>query len=236
MPISRRTLLRAGAAGGLAALLGACGDGGVRAAGSNRNRVNDAPSSDSAGPSTRPSVELEPTKIAMVGDSIAKASSKALTSVLTQQGFTEIKIDAEVSRRIAEGDGKGEPLSGVKTLYKMIANGVTPDVWAIAMGTNDAGKYEDPAEYASLIDQMMTMPPAKTPMVWVDIYNPNELDGTKMFNLVLRERARARGNTTVVPWFDVASDPKAKILRKDHVHPNDKGTLVFADLVAKALA
>jgi lysophospholipase L1-like esterase len=234
MPMSRRTLFRAGASGGFALLLGACGDGGVRAAGSDRNRVIGSLPSGSEAIPTRPSVAAVPTKLAMVGDSITKASSEPLTTVLTQQGFTDITIDAEVSRRIAVGDGKGEPLSGVKTLYTMIAKGVSPDVWVIAMGTNDAGKYGDD-EYATLIDQMMTMPNKKTPLVWVDVYNPNELAGTKRFNLVLRDRARARGNTTVVPWFDVASDPKGKILRKDHVHPNDNGTLVFADLVAKAL-
>ena len=55
-----------------------------------------------------------------------------------------------------------------------------------------------------------------------------------MFNKVLRERAAARGNTTVLSWFDLASDPKEKILRTDHIHPNEKGTLVFADLVSQA--
>jgi hypothetical protein len=56
-----------------------------------------------------------------------------------------------------------------------------------------------------------------------------------MFNIVLRERAAARGNTTVLSWFDLASDPSEKILRTDHIHPNEKGTLVFADLVSTAL-
>ena len=159
-----------------------------------------------------------------------------LTEVLEKQGFTDITIEAEVSRRIAVGDGKGEPLSGVKTLFTMISDGVDPDVWAIAMGTNDVGKYEDADDYASLIDQMLSMPDAKVPIVWVDVYNPNQLAGTKMFNVVLRERAAARANTTVLSWFDLASDPKEKILRTDHIHPNEKGTLVFADLVSAALA
>jgi lysophospholipase L1-like esterase len=238
MPISRRTLLRAGASGGLLAALVACGDSGVRAAGSNRNAAA-AAGSPTASRDSLPAgsaVPVKPTKFAMVGDSITKASSPALTNVLTTQGFTEIAIEAQVSRRIGTGDGKGAPLSGVKTLYSMIAKGAKPDVWAIAMGTNDVGKYPDAAAYGALIDQMMTMPSAKVPMLWVDVYNPNELQGTKVFNLVLRDRARARGNTKVLSWFDLASDPKSKILRQDHIHPNDTGTLVFAELVAKALA
>jgi len=183
-----------------------------------------------------PAPEVTRTKFAMVGDSITKASSKTLTVLLGNLGFTDITIEAEVSRRISVGDGKREPLSGVKTLFTMISEGVDPDVWGIAMGTNDVGKYKTADEYAGLIDQMMSMPDAKVPMVWVDVYNPNQLVGTKLFNEVLRERAEARGNTTVLSWFDLASDPAEKILRTDHIHPNEKGTLVFADLVSAALA
>ena len=234
MRISRRTLLRAGASTGLLAVLAACGDNGVHSQASNRNGAGD-PSSPS-GVGKLPGAEVTRTKFAMVGDSITKASSKILTEVLGNQGFTDINIEAEVSRRIAVGDGKAEPLSGVKTLFTMISDGIQPDVWGIAMGTNDVGKYKTTDEYAALIDQMLAMPDAKVPILWVDVYNPNQLAGTKMFNEVLRERASARANTTVLSWFDLASDPKEKILRTDHIHPNEKGTVVFADLVSAALA
>jgi hypothetical protein len=235
MRISRRTLLRAGASTGLLAALAACGDGGVHSSASESNGTKPA-----AGPSAtrvgRLPSQQQRTKFGMVGDSITKASSTSLKSVLDQQGFTDIRIEAEVSRRIAVGDGKSEPLSGVKALFTMLADGVKPDIWAIAMGTNDVGKYDNAAAYGALIDQMLSLPDAKVPIVWVDVYNPNQLVGTKMFNLVLRERAKARGNTTVLSWFALASDPKEKILRTDHIHPNEKGTLVFADLVSTALS
>jgi lysophospholipase L1-like esterase len=235
MRVTRRTLLRAGASAGFLAVVAACGDNGVRSATSNKN----APSAAQplpTGVGKLPAAQVTRTKFAMVGDSITKASSKTLTTALENEGFTDIKIEAEVSRRIAVGDGKAEPLSGVKTLFTMMSDGVDPDVWAIAMGTNDAGKYKNADEYGALIDQMMSMPDAAKPLIWVDVYNPNQLAGTKLFNEVLRDRAAARGNTTVLSWFDLASDPKEKILRDDHIHPNDKGTLVFADLVSAALA
>jgi lysophospholipase L1-like esterase len=235
MRISRRDLLRAGASTGLLAVLAACGESGVRSAGSNKNGSPIVPSSP-GGVGVLPATEVSRTKFAMVGDSITKASKQTLTDLLGTRGFTDINIEAEVSRRIAVGDGRGEPLSGVKTLFTMISEGTSPDVWAVAMGTNDVGKYKTADEYAALIDQMMSMPDADVPMVWVDVYNPNQLAGTKMFNKVLRERADARGNTTVLSWFDLASDPSETILRTDHIHPNQKGTLVFADLVSTALA
>jgi lysophospholipase L1-like esterase len=235
MRISRRTLLRAGASTGFLAVLAACGDSGVHSQASDKNAPTGGPSSPS-GVGKLPAAEVTRTKFAMVGDSITKASSKILTEVLGNQGFTDITIEAEVSRRIAVGDGRAEPLSGIKTLFTMMSDGVSPDVWGIAMGTNDVGKYKNADEYASLVDQMLAMPDAKVPILWVDVYNPNQLAGTKLFNEVLRERAAARANTTVLSWFDLASDPKEKILRTDHIHPNEKGTLVFADLVSAALA
>ena len=223
--------MRAGASTGLLAALAACSE---RLNSTATDKSGAASSPAEVGP--LPAAAVERTKFAMVGDSITKASSKPLTAVLEQLGYTEIKIEAEVSRRIDVGDGKSEPLSGVKTMSAMIADGVDPDVWAIAMGTNDVGKYPDAEAYGSLIDEMMSIPDDKLPIVWVDVYNPTQLEGTKLFNSVLRDRARARGNATVLSWFDLASDPKAKILRSDHLHPNDAGILVFADLVSKALA
>ncbi len=234
MQITRRTLLRAGASTGFLAALAACTEGDVRSSAGDKAGLPATPESPQ-GVGLLPAPEVIRTKFAMVGDSITKASKPSLTSVLETKGFTEITIEAEVSRRIAVGDGKGEPLSGVKTLFTMIAEGVTPDVWAVAMGTNDVGKYDDAQDYATLIDQMMSMPAADVPIVWVDVYNPNQLAATKLFNQVLRERAAARGNSTVLSWFDLASDPQGAILRTDHIHPNQKGTLVFADLVSKAL-
>jgi lysophospholipase L1-like esterase len=234
MRISRRSLLRAGASSGLLALLAACGGDGVHTQASDKNSTAGGRSSPS-GVGKLPAPEARRTKFAMVGDSITKASSTALTEVLGNEGFTDITIEAETSRRIAVGDGKAEPLSGVKTLYTMISDGVSPDVWGIAMGTNDVGKYKTADEYATLIDQMLSMPDAKLPIIWVDVYNPNQLAGTKLFNEVLRERAAARANTVVLSWFDLASDPKEQILRSDHIHPNEKGTMVFADLVSAAL-
>jgi TAT (twin-arginine translocation) pathway signal sequence len=238
MQISRRSLLRAGASTGLLAALAACTRNEPRSSASDLEGLPEAlPSPEGVG--LLPVAETPTTartKFAMVGDSITKASSKSLTEALQSRGFVDITIEAEVSRRIAVGDGKGEPLSGVKTLFTMLADGVKPDVWAIAMGTNDVGKYNDRDEYAGLIDQMLSMPDPTVPIVWIDVYNPNQLPGTKMFNTVLRERAAIRGNTTVESWFELASDPQEQILRNDHIHPNAMGTVVFASLVSKALA
>lgn len=229
MQFTRRGLLRAGVSTTVLAALAACGE-------NVQSAAKDKPAGGSleeVGP--LPSAATARTKFAMVGDSITKASTPPLTAVLEQLGYTEITIDAEVSRRIEVGDGRSEPLAGVTTMSTMITEGVSPDVWAIALGTNDVGKYKAAAEYAALIDEMISLPDENVPIIWVDVYNPNQLEGTNMFNLVLRDRARARGNATVLSWFALASDPNDDLLRDDHIHPNERGTLLFADLVSKAL-
>ena len=145
-----------------------------------------------AGVGQLPAPEVVPTKFAMVGDSITKASTETLTEALPTKGFTRHHIEAEVSRRIAVGDGRGEPLSGVKTLFTMISEGVSPTCGPSRWGPTMSASTQTREEYADLIDQMMPMPDAGVPILWVDVYHPNQMPGTKMFNKVLRERAKAR--------------------------------------------
>ena len=83
---------------------------------------------------------------------------------------------------------------------------------------------------------MVTMLPADEPLVWVDVYRPEYLEASQLFNRLLRDRLADRGNAVVADWYSRASDPDLKVLRKDHIHPNDNGCLVFAAIVADALA
>jgi lysophospholipase L1-like esterase len=232
MRMTRRAVLRAGVSAAVTAALASCSTG-PRSSAADKPDQSTNPAQ--VGPLPSAAQIAGRTSFGMVGDSITRASSKALTSLLTEMGFTDIHIDAEVSRRIDVGDGKAEPLAGVKVMHNLIAMGVNPDVWAVGLGTNDVGKYKDEAAYAAVIDEMLAIPDGDIPMLWVDVYNPLHLEDTKLFNTVLRDRAKARGNTSVLSWYDLASNPKSKILRSDHIHPNDDGALVFADLVARAL-
>jgi lysophospholipase L1-like esterase len=45
-----------------------------------------------------------------------------------------------------------------------------------------------------------------------------------------------RGNAVVANWYDLAAAPDQNILKKDHIHPNGRGTVVFASLVNDAIA
>jgi lysophospholipase L1-like esterase len=181
--------------------------------------------------------DIDATSMAMVGDSITEGSTAAMRYVLTAEGFHDLTIDGVTSRRIEEGTGKGgSPLSGIKTLYGLLADGTKADVWVIALGTNDVGQYDDPAEYRRLITTMVDMVPDDAPLVWVDVYRFDHLEATNQYNAILRDVVGNRHDSVVVSWFEHASNPDEHILRSDQVHPNDAGTVVFANLVADGIA
>jgi lysophospholipase L1-like esterase len=181
---------------------------------------------------------IDATSMAMVGDSITAASADAIRYTLTANGFLEMDINGEVSRRIEEGDGNGSPLSGLRTLFAMLGDpDIKPDVWVIALGTNDVGQYKDPEDYRRLIDAVLAMLPDGVPLVWVDTYRYDQKEASITFNDLLVDELGKRDNSVVASWHDQASrNAETKVLRDDGVHPNDHGRVVFAALVAEGIA
>ncbi|MFN8021429.1 MAG: GDSL-type esterase/lipase family protein [Acidimicrobiales bacterium] len=172
------------------------------------------------------------TSVVMVGDSITQGSTKELEYVLTADGFTDITIDGVTSRRIVEGGGS-EPESGVQAVTRLLADGADPDVWVIALGTNDIAKYGSSDEYGAVVQQLLDLLPDDVPLVWVDAYRDDYPDDSVEFDDALRARLGDRDGTVVASWYDVASaDPS--ILR-DRVHPKPDGRAKFASVVIEGL-
>lgn len=180
--------------------------------------------------------ETDAVHVAMIGDSITNGSRAEIEYVLAAQGVEEVSIEAEDGRRIELGDGTGSPLSGQRALYTMLADGVSPDVWVIALGTNDAGQYADQADYARLVQLLVDMLPDDVPLVWVDAYRGDQPEGSQEFDDALRATLAGRPDTVVVPWSAIAADPTRDVLRSDDVHPNEGGRAVFATVVAQGVA
>jgi lysophospholipase L1-like esterase len=215
--LSRRALL----VGGAALAVAACSEttrGGTSAGGVAAGQPAVANGAEDA----------EPGGVAMIGDSITEGSLTELMAAFGAAGIPSPLIDGDSGRRIESGRN---PLNGVQVLTDLITIGVNPAVWVIALGTNDAGNYDDEAAYGALIDLMLGKIDDERPLVWIDVYRPDNERGVAEFNDALRSRLADRGNAVIGSWFELATRPDAKILQRDRVHPNDEGRKAFAQLV-----
>jgi lysophospholipase L1-like esterase len=177
-------------------------------------------------------VATDATSVAMVGDSITQGSKDEVLYTLAAEGFTDIVVDGVASRRIDVGGG-GAPESGVAAIERLLAAGADPDVWVVALGTNDIGKYPTSAEYGALVARVIEVLPENTPLVWVDAFRDDYVGDSAVFNEAVRAQLSDRDGTVVVDWFDVVSED-GSILR-DGVHPDRDGEALFASLVARGL-
>lgn len=212
-PLSRRRVLATGGA----LLAGSALAGAARAAGLPRVSFVD---------------RLE-RRVAVVGDSITAESSALLRELLRSDGFADIEIDAERSRRMVVGGGPGEPRSGRSVLEDLVADEPDRTAWVVALGTNDMAMY---AEYRDAIDTVLAVIPEVTPLVWVDTYLPGDrLADCESFGREVRTRLAVRGNSSVASWYDACTATDEDLLRSDDIHPNDRGHVVFATLVSTTL-
>lgn len=173
----------------------------------------------------RPDVET----VGIIGDSITVGSQDAIVAAVEALGVDVVAVDAASGRRLVADGTVG---SGVDAARRVAA--VDPDVWVVALGTNDVPNLETPDDYAVVIDRLLREVPGDTPLVWVDVYVEWDETATAEFNRVLRDRVDARGSTVVVDW--AARAAAEEDLLRDGVHPSERGGLVFAGLVADGVA
>lgn len=226
MALDRRTFVALCATAAFGALA-ACATDSTTDAGLGRPRDDDGGDADAP---------REIRSVVVLGDSISQAATDEYADAFRANGIPEVRVEAVVGRRIEVGNGKGSGApSGIRTLFGLLSESVSPDAWVIELGTNDIGSYATPEEYGALIDQILDMLPDEVPLVWVNCYRPQYMDLTNMFNMVLQQRIDDRPNAVVTDWFSTASAPDQEVLRSDDLHPNDFGSTVLALLVAQSL-
>lgn len=176
--------------------------------------------------------------VVMVGDSITRGSRDALRLALTEAGVSDLIIDGEDSRRIEVGNGRSEPLAGVRAIEDHVAEQderSEPGAWVVALGTNDVGLFDEPGEYRRLVRSVVDLIPVDAALLWVDVYRYDEPDATAMFNQIIRDELGTRDRSGVVSWFDIVTADES-LLQQDRIHPDDNGRAAFARLVATGLA
>lgn len=237
MLIDRRTLLLGALATAAAACTSKNDDAAAKAANEAATPIQVAPGETvSLGQiEAKPTVPKEkvPKSVVMVGDSITALSKATLETVLTNIGFESVVVNAEPNRRIEVGGKK--PMAGLDVV-KYIAASSPPEMWIIALGTNDAGLYASDEDYQGLIDEMLAAIPEQIPLVWISVYRHDQLEGCAHFNIIVRQALQKRGHATMGEWNQQCTTSEESILTDDGVHPNSNGILVFADTVRAAVA
>jgi lysophospholipase L1-like esterase len=166
--------------------------------------------------------------VAMVGDSITVASEMPLEDGFRGLGLDVQAIDAASGRRITAGGGAGT--SGIDAVVAMAPR--RPDLWVIALGSNDVFQYDGEEAYRNEIAALLNALPADAPVVWVDTYLADDPERSAEFNRALGDTLAFRGTATMADWANVAGGDG--VLR-DGIHPSEEGAQQFADVVMAAV-
>ena len=173
--------------------------------------------------------------IVMIGDSITVGATPHLEERFAAMGFDDVAISAQNSKRIGMSFGDNASGADIASFVAAAREGdPAHTLWVIALGTNDAGQYDGSDEVATVVDEVLAAVPTEAPVIWIDTYFEDRLDGSEMVNAAIEQQLRERGNATIGRWSVIA--PSDGVLVSDGVHTTDGGAVVFADLVATTVA
>jgi len=180
-------------------------------------------------PDQRPPMPLT---AAVIGDSIAKSAREVVTDSIELEGVEVIAYDAEESRRMAVWGGRGLS-SGVAAIDGVLDDDLEPELWVVALGTNDVGAGTDPATVQDHIDEVLDEIPDDADLFWVDTWVRDLEDRTDLFNVMIRDRLADRPNSWVLDWNTLAATDG--LIIPDGVHLTPRGQLEFARMIGRAL-
>lgn len=222
--VDRRSLLRAAFAGVVGAFAAA-------SCSSDRGALTAPSFGDGSAPTaatvSHPLGEIQ--TVAMVGDSITLGARRPLAEGFRGLGLDVRALDAANGRRIAVGGPSNASGLDVVTL---LAAADPPDLWVIALGSNDVFQYTHAEEYRAAIGALLSATSATTPMVWVDTYLADDPARCDVFNQTLRDTLELRGSASVADWASVASGDG---VLADGIHPTAEGEQQFSAVVMAAV-
>ncbi|MEX2625303.1 MAG: GDSL-type esterase/lipase family protein [Ilumatobacteraceae bacterium] len=169
-----------------------------------------------------------PETVAMVGDSITVAAADHLEEGLASLGLDVLTIDAQIGRRMTVGEP--DRLQTGADVVEFVAAASSPDLWVVALGTNDIGQYDDVAAVTQQVEEVLDRLPSGVPVVWVDTWIRDRDEPTEMVNRAIREVIDERDGAVVVEWS--AHAPDDGVIAGDGVHLTDEvGRQRFTDVV-----
>ena len=180
-------------------------------------------------PNERPLPPDLPRTAAVVGDSLTLSAQEEIALYLDALGIDLVAIDGAENRRMTHGS---EPDPGIE-IVERVGSVAEPELWVIALGTNDVGSSVTPDSYAADIDSILAAIPDDAAVVWVDAWIRDRQQAVETANDVLRERLADRDDTAVADWFAHGDD--RGLVTSDGVHLTSDGQYMFAATIASAI-
>jgi hypothetical protein len=168
--------------------------------------------------------------VGVIGDSLLSYDNGDLDAQLRAAGWSRSVIDAVPGRRIPSS--ARSPLSGVKALRELLAEGVDTPYWIIALGTNDIGVLGQGQDARTWITELLDALGPGHQVLWVNADNPRYPEATARFDTTLSQIAAERG-IAVLDWTAIVR-ANPSWLTRDRVHLTSVGYQQRHYLIAQA--
>jgi lysophospholipase L1-like esterase len=178
-----------------------------------------------------PSLPRRPESVAVIGDSLTLSAQEEIAAALALTGIEVVAVDGFENRRIASGSSA---VPSGTTAIEEVLESAAPELWVIALGTNDVGAQTGTEAFRQDMDGLLGLLPADASVIWVDLWIRDRLDWIVEANEAIRlELGRRRGVGAVVDWHTQAVHPG--IITSDGVHLTEDGQQLFADSIVNAI-
>jgi lysophospholipase L1-like esterase len=124
------------------------------------------------------------------------------------------------------------PEPGLDSIATLVS-GAAPEMWVVALGTNDIGAETDPQRYGGDVQRLLDEIPAASSVVWVDVWIRDRKSAVERANQVLRDVLAERPRSMVADWFSHGDD--VGVVTADGVHLTGDGRHVFAATIVDAI-
>ena len=178
-----------------------------------------------------PSLPQRPESVAVIGDSLTLSAQEEIAAALALTGIEVVAVDGFENRRMTRGSSAVPPGT---TAIEAVLESAAPELWVIALGTNDVGAQTGTEAFRQDMDGLLGLLPADASVIWVDLWIRDRLDWIVEANEAIRlELGLRRGVGAVVDWHAQAAHPG--IITGDGVHLTADGKQLFADSIVNAI-
>lgn len=169
-----------------------------------------------------------PSSVVVIGDSLTESADAEITAALEPLGL-EVVVDGASSRRLIDDRGVEPGIAALRNALLFHR----PDVFVIALGTNDVASEKAPEQIMADVAQIAALIPPDAPLVWVDTWVSSHQRDSHLANLAIRQALGGRPRTAIVDWWAHGYDEG--VIAGDGIHLQEAGKTLFAELIAEAV-